>query len=942
VSRSSHQSAILLAAALAMLAGLPAGLSAQTVHMEVEPNDTKDTANAFTLAPGDTIRGYSTGLSTTVPGDSSVDYFRITVAPAPLNIYRNRLVLTTAGTAGHSGTIRGLSQAAGVINPASDTGPQSTFATTTPPRFLQWYGFGRQEQLIVRFGGNTNTTADYNAIFESQPVTATDLGSFPAGMITFTTLGQGHSTDTEFWVYDGNLNAIVDYGNDDAPPPPTSGTQSRLAREFTAGTYYLALSNANLANNLASPPDDRNRARDVLEFPDAIICSSSTANVNISFAVISNQTATPVPATKTGHYDIDWYRFTVTGNIATGACCTDAVGACAVMTEQACLAAGGVYHGNDTQCGSIVCQRFVRTVAGSGSAAGIGQFIDLMPGSSILITEVEYYITSTSAYGAPVQLDVWVHDGTYRQAESYDPEKWTLHETLLGTSVGGGFNFPLRVRLNNPILVQGGRTKALFLHTTLGTMHFRANTQRDPSLYDNGETILYSERYRFGTGGGGWNGNLTVNRDFMGAIHYIPADGMATGACCLPDGTCQPLALDACSAQGGIFRLGADCASVVCESQGACCYRDGSCSVVYQADCTGKNEGVWHGPGSTCAAAPCIVPGACCFPASLGGGCVILSAAECAAAGGSYQGDGTNCAQGNCWSPPVLWNNGPLVTGDTVAGQPAPAGTQFSEVQFGNTLFGANAYRIVLNIPGGYTIADDFVITGPGNWHIDEITVYAYRQHTAGGTFTRAYLEIWDGQPGTPGASVVFGDQTTDRLISSTFADLYRVANNTFALNRFVQTNRLAVDATLPPGHYWLRYSLEVESNEAIGNQSPFVTIVGSRGPVGANAIQSLGGPFHPILDDVNLPLVRQELPFVITGHVVDPPCYANCDGSTVPPILNVEDFTCFINEFAQAQLLPHEQQLMHYANCDQSTTPPVLNVEDFSCFINRFAQGCR
>jgi hypothetical protein len=69
--------------------------------------------------------------------------------------------------------------------------------------------------------------------------------------------------------------------------------------------------------------------------------------------------------------------------------------------------------------------------------------------------------------------------------------------------------------------------------------------------------------------------------------------------------------------------------------------------------------------------------------------------------------------------------------------------------------------------------------------------------------------------------------------------------------------------------------------------------------------------------------------------------CYPNCDGSTTPPILNVEDFTCFINEFAQAATLPHEQQVTHYANCDGSTTPPVLNVEDFTCFINAFAAGC-
>jgi hypothetical protein len=70
-------------------------------------------------------------------------------------------------------------------------------------------------------------------------------------------------------------------------------------------------------------------------------------------------------------------------------------------------------------------------------------------------------------------------------------------------------------------------------------------------------------------------------------------------------------------------------------------------------------------------------------------------------------------------------------------------------------------------------------------------------------------------------------------------------------------------------------------------------------------------------------------------------PCYANCDASTTPPVLNVEDFTCFINEFANAQGLPHEQQVLHYANCDRSTTLPVLSVEDFTCFINAFAAGC-
>ncbi len=60
--------------------------------------------------------------------------------------------------------------------------------------------------------------------------------------------------------------------------------------------------------------------------------------------------------------------------------------------------------------------------------------------------------------------------------------------------------------------------------------------------------------------------------------------------------------------------------------------------------------------------------------------------------------------------------------------------------------------------------------------------------------------------------------------------------------------------------------------------------------------------------------------------------CYANCDGSTAPPVLNVNDFACFLNRFAAGD---------PYANCDGSTSPPVLNVLDFACFLNKFAAGC-
>jgi hypothetical protein len=69
--------------------------------------------------------------------------------------------------------------------------------------------------------------------------------------------------------------------------------------------------------------------------------------------------------------------------------------------------------------------------------------------------------------------------------------------------------------------------------------------------------------------------------------------------------------------------------------------------------------------------------------------------------------------------------------------------------------------------------------------------------------------------------------------------------------------------------------------------------------------------------------------------------CYANCDGSSAPPALNVNDFTCFLNRFSTAVALPAAQQITDYANCDGSTMAPVLNVNDFICYQAKFAAGC-
>jgi hypothetical protein len=149
-------------------------------------------------------------------------------------------------------------------------------------------------------------------------------------------------------------------------------------------------------------------------------------------------------------------------------------------------------------------------------------------------------------------------------------------------------------------------------------------------------------------------------------------------------------------------------------------------------------------------------------------------------------------------------------------------------------------------------------------------------------------------------------------------------------------------------------WSLRGTAPVKIGSERPFFTTMGSSLPAEVTWIDRFTvarfgegpvcAPSPPVegarsyLDNIRIYEARDCNANRIPDNLE---CYANCDASTTPPVLNVEDFSCFINLFASAQSLPHGQQLAHCANCDASTAPPVLNVEDFSCFINAFAAGC-
>lgn len=151
----------------------------------------------------------------------------------------------------------------------------------------------------------------------------------------------------------------------------------------------------------------------------------------------------------------------------------------------------------------------------------------------------------------------------------------------------------------------------------------------------------------------------------------------------------------------------------------------------------------------------------------------------------------------------------------------------------------------------------------------------------------------------------------------------------------------------LPPGGLKLNFYLKAESERADGADFLAVKIDGAQiYRITDLDVPGLGVGYHRITVDLTaFAAARRTVTFdsitqgnnILTSFYVDDvsidmDCYANCDGSSQTPILNVNDYQCFLNAYAAGR---------PYANCDGSSIPPVLNVSDFMCFLNRYTQGC-
>lgn len=264
------------------------------------------------------------------------------------------------------------------------------------------------------------------------------------------------------------------------------------------------------------------------------------------------------------------------------------------------------------------------------------------------------------------------------------------------------------------------------------------------------------------------------------------------------------------------------------------------------------------------------------------------------------------CAAG---APTAIYSNGGLSPTEpgistglvTLSGAAAPTGSQWSETPratdgSANAIAGFSCHTA--SASGSYRFADNFTVAGFAyGWSITAIRFYAYQTgHTSGSSPVGAVnLRIWNGPPNDPASTVVWGDTSTNRLVTSNATGIYRVFN-TITLpqpgiaDQARQVWEIAASTSglvLPPGSYWLDWQV-VSTDPAKELFTPPVTRAGSRGEAGWNALQFKrvgdGVQWTPIVDTGKPVLsadLSQDLPFIIEGEFAPPPCPGDANGSS-------------------------------------------------------------
>ena len=201
----------------------------------------------------------------------------------------------------------------------------------------------------------------------------------------------------------------------------------------------------------------------------------------------------------------------------------------------------------------------------------------------------------------------------------------------------------------------------------------------------------------------------------------------------------------------------------------------------------------------------------------------------------------------------IVYDNGPYFN---VAGPPDISFLQDASLGMGNYGWGAQ-------FTAGNSMADDVVLAD--DYNITSIDVFAYQTGSTAPSINALYLQVWDGDPSGGGASVIWGDLTTDILDTATATDAFRQLESAPGdTSREIQ--RVTANTTglsLTAGTYWIEYTFE--GTGASGPWAPPIVITGNN--TTGNGLQNQAGLWVSADDPGTL--TPQGFPFVMYGDLI-------------------------------------------------------------------------
>jgi len=224
-----------------------------------------------------------------------------------------------------------------------------------------------------------------------------------------------------------------------------------------------------------------------------------------------------------------------------------------------------------------------------------------------------------------------------------------------------------------------------------------------------------------------------------------------------------------------------------------------------------------------------------------------------------------------------IYRNGNLSTGlVSNSGITAPAGTSWSEnqadISSNTSNWGVgvgNYYNNNRNIWTG----DDFNIPAGQKWNISKISFYGMAWNVTSNPFDILHLQIWNGKPGLPGSSVIYGNRTSNVLSNVIDTLIYGIRNSlipspgiTPDLTSKFWKLEANVDINLNSGTYWLVWQTHIVSETSAF--TPYIKIKNIRSHPSWNAvIANTPGNWETLVDPGNpdsAPDLPQDLPFEI------------------------------------------------------------------------------